>query len=60
LEERKERLAAIVHGSRVLLSANLEGPAAIVIEQVARLKLEGIVAKRKDSPYEAGKRSGAW
>jgi len=22
--------------------------------------LEGVIAKRKDSPYEAGKRSGAW
>ncbi len=60
LEERKELLAKVVTGSAVLLSANLEGPPAILIEQVARLKLEGIVAKRKDSTYETGKRSGAW
>ena len=60
LVKRKELLAKVVTGTGVLLSANLEGPAAIVIEQVARLKLEGIVAKRKDSTYETGKRSGAW
>jgi bifunctional non-homologous end joining protein LigD len=60
LEERKELLAKIVTGSGVLLSVNLDGPPAILVEQVSRLKLEGLIAKRKDSTYEAGKRSGAW
>ena len=60
LEERKNRLAGVVQGSAVLLSATLEGPPDILIEQVARLGLEGIIAKRKDSTYETGKRSGAW
>jgi bifunctional non-homologous end joining protein LigD len=53
LEERKNVLATIVRGSRVLLSANLEGPPAILIEQVARLKLEGIIAKRRTRPVNA-------
>src|SRR5688572_15517938 len=39
LEERKNMLAKVVAGSRVLLSANLDGPPAILIEQVARMKL---------------------
>ena len=60
LEERKKRLAEIVAGSDVLLSPNLDGRTEILIEQVAKLKLEGIIAKRRDSIYEAGKRSGAW
>jgi bifunctional non-homologous end joining protein LigD len=60
LEERKNMLAKVVAGSQVLLSTNLEGPPAILIEQVARLKLEGIIAKRRDSTYESGKRSSAW
>jgi bifunctional non-homologous end joining protein LigD len=60
LKERKDMLAKVVAGSRVLLSANLEGPTAVLIEQVAKLKLEGIIAKRRDSTYESGKRSSAW
>ena len=60
LEERKNRLADVVQGSAVLLSATLEGPPDILIEEVSRLGLEGIIAKRKDSTYETGKRSGAW
>jgi bifunctional non-homologous end joining protein LigD len=27
---------------------------------VAKLRLEGIIAKRRDSTYETGKLSGAW
>src|SRR5687768_4284598 len=60
LIQRKELLAEVVAGSGVLLSANLDGPPEVLVEQVARLKLEGLIAKRKDSVYEAGKRSGAW
>jgi len=60
LEERKARLAETVVGTDVLLSANLDGPSAVLIEQVSRMKLEGIIAKRRDSTYEAGKRFGAW
>ena len=53
-------LSKVVAGSRVLFSSNLDGPPAVLIEEVAKLKLEGIIAKRRDSPYESGKRSGAW
>jgi bifunctional non-homologous end joining protein LigD len=35
-------------------------PAADLVEAVRAQGLEGVVAKRTDSPYESGKRSGAW
>jgi bifunctional non-homologous end joining protein LigD len=41
-------------------SAPLDAPFPDVIRAVKAHKLEGIVAKRLDSRYEAGQRSGAW
>ncbi|MBE0543381.1 MAG: non-homologous end-joining DNA ligase [Verrucomicrobia bacterium] len=41
-------------------SASLEGNAAHLLKQARKLRLEGFIAKRKDSTYESGKRSGAW
>jgi len=41
-------------------SETLEASAAEVIDAVRRQGLEGVVAKRRDSPYQPGKRSGAW
>ena len=35
-------------------------PLATLIESVKSQRLEGLVAKRRDSCYEAGQRSGAW
>jgi bifunctional non-homologous end joining protein LigD len=60
LEERKARLREVVAGSGVLLSDALPGDADSVTEAVRRLGLEGVVAKRKASLYEPGRRSGAW
>jgi bifunctional non-homologous end joining protein LigD len=60
LEERRKRLPKVVKGSGVLLSEPLPGNAQQVIEAVSRIGLEGIVAKRRDSPYQSGERSGAW
>jgi len=50
----------VMKGSGVLLSEPLRGTAEQVIQAVSQLGLEGIVAKRKDSRYDAGQRSGAW
>ena len=36
------------------------GNGQAMFEASAAMRLEGIVAKRLDSPYEAGKRTGAW
>jgi DNA ligase D-like protein (predicted ligase) len=60
LEERKRRLATVVEGSGLLLSPVLPGTAEQVIDAVRRLGLEGVIAKRKDSRYQAGIRGNAW
>lgn len=60
LEERKRRLADVVRGSALQLSPFLPGTAHDVIEAVRRLKLEGVIAKRKASRYAAGARGDAW
>jgi bifunctional non-homologous end joining protein LigD len=60
LEDRRRRLQHVLQGSTLLASDVLEGSAARVVEAVAAVGLEGVIAKRKDSRYEAGERSGAW
>jgi DNA ligase D-like protein (predicted ligase) len=60
LSERKDRLRGVVGSSGVLLSDALPGTAAQVIEAVGKLGLEGVIAKRKSSPYQAGVRTDAW
>ena len=40
--------------------AEVENSVAEVIEAVSRIGLEGVVAKRADSHYQSGERSGAW
>ena len=60
LDERRAALQKIVAGSDVEFSAELPGDADAVIQAVSEVGLEGVVAKRRDSRYEAGKRTGAW
>ena len=60
LEKRKAHLPRLLAGTGLLLSDALPGTAAQVIEAVSRLGLEGVVAKRKDSRYQSGERSGTW
>ena len=45
---------------RVRIIDYFEVPAADMLSAIRAQGLEGIVAKRKDSRYEVGKRSGAW
>jgi bifunctional non-homologous end joining protein LigD len=52
--------AAARLGGAVKLSQSFAGTAAELIAAARRLGLEGLVAKRKDSRYEPGRRSGAW
>ena len=49
-----------VKESGLLLSMELPGSASEVIDAVNAVGLEGVVAKRRDSRYEPGQRSGAW
>jgi bifunctional non-homologous end joining protein LigD len=60
LTKRRARLPPAVSDSGVLLSIELPGTASQVVEAVSALGLEGVVAKRRDSKYEPGDRSGAW
>jgi bifunctional non-homologous end joining protein LigD len=60
LTTRRAALEKILAGSDVVFSAELPGSPDDVIQAVADVGLEGVVAKRRDSRYEPGKRSGAW
>jgi bifunctional non-homologous end joining protein LigD len=62
LSVRRERLKSQLTGSRsrVFLSDLLPGSPAQIEQQIRRLGLEGVVAKRRDSVYEPGQRSDAW
>jgi bifunctional non-homologous end joining protein LigD len=60
LEERRARLEKIVSGTDVQFSEELPGTADDVIQAVTQVGLEGVIAKRRDSRYESGKRSGMW
>jgi len=42
------------------LSETLDAKPSDLISAAKELHLEGVVAKRKDSLYESGKRTGAW
>jgi DNA ligase D-like protein (predicted ligase) len=65
LKQRRELLAEALGniGSSdgpIRLSEAFKGDPADLIAAAKNLGFEGIVAKRKDSIYESGKRSGAW
>ncbi len=63
LDKRRELLRRKVMPllpDSIRYSENLEASAAEVIDAVRRQGLEGVVAKRRDSSYQPGKRSGAW
>jgi DNA ligase D-like protein (predicted ligase) len=62
LSERRELLKSLVviRDRRIRISDYVEAGAAELLAAVRAQHLEGIVGKRKDSPYEPRKRSGAW
>ena len=61
LVKRRARLPAILGESATLrLSQDLPGTAADVVQVVRSAGLEGVIAKRKSSPYQPGERSGDW
>jgi len=62
LLERRQILKAKVNfqSPRVRIAEYFETSAQTMLQSVREQGLEGIVAKRKNSQYEAGKRSGAW
>jgi DNA ligase D-like protein (predicted ligase) len=60
LSERRRLLAPLIRGSGVEFSDELPGTRDQVVQAVAQVGLEGVVAKRRDSRYEPGQRSGVW
>ncbi len=62
LTQRRGLLQELVAGAGdpIRFSATVLGEPAAVLGEVKRLRLEGIIAKKPDSKYEAGRRSGSW
>jgi bifunctional non-homologous end joining protein LigD len=61
LIERRELLKTLAFkDKRIKIVDYVEAQPAELLSAVRSQHLEGIVGKRKDSRYEAGKRSGAW
>jgi bifunctional non-homologous end joining protein LigD len=61
LEQRKEILQSILpSGSIIRYSASLEAEPQVLIGEVRKLGMEGVIAKRRTSLYEPGIRSGSW
>ena len=60
---RREVLRRIfedIKAAPIGLSENIEAAATDLIRVAKEFGFEGIIAKRKDSLYEPGKRTGAW
>ena len=60
LDQRRALLSTIVNGTRVLNSDPLPGTPAQIERAVRGLQLEGVVAKRRASLYEPGRRITSW
>ena len=61
LMERKKILqSAVQEGEHVILADYVEGKGEFYYEAILQKGLEGVMAKKKNSPYEPGLRSGNW
>jgi bifunctional non-homologous end joining protein LigD len=62
LGERRSRLKSLLDGvdEPLRFSGTLTGPPTRLLRKACALGLEGLIAKRAGSHYEAGRRSGAW
>jgi ATP-dependent DNA ligase len=61
LVERRELLRSLkFQSSRIQLVDYLETSAANIVAEVKEQGLEGVIAKRRDSLYQSGRRTGAW
>jgi bifunctional non-homologous end joining protein LigD len=57
IEDRKAALAKLLRDAKLELQLNehIDEPGDIVFRHACKLGLEGIVSKRKDSPYRSGR-----
>jgi bifunctional non-homologous end joining protein LigD len=60
LEDRRSALAGALKGTQVFSSDPLPGTPAQIERAVRTLQLEGVVAKKRRSVYEPGRRSTSW
>jgi ATP-dependent DNA ligase len=62
LEKRRELLAVRLENiaEPIRISESIDGSPQEIVAAAKELSLEGIIAKRKDSVYQPGKRSRAW
>src|SRR5204863_7198544 len=62
LTHRKAMAESLVADRSPLIrfSASIKAGSTRVMNEMRRRGLEGLIAKQKDSKYEAGRRSGAW
>ncbi len=61
LEDRKRLLRNVMRDTSLLkFSEHVVGEGTAFFKAAKEKRLEGIVAKRRDSPYQPGARSGAW
>jgi ATP-dependent DNA ligase len=62
LIKRREIMKSVLifHSLRIRIAESFETSGDEMLRAVREQGLEGVIAKRKDSRYEAGKRSGAW
>lgn len=62
LGPRKQLLAKLCEGAGdpVRYSGEIAGEASVLLKEVQRRGLEGLIGKLRDSRYEPGGRSGAW
>ena len=61
LEERRELLEGVVEtDERLDVVAHVEGEGKAFVEAARKLRLEGVVAKKKRSRYEPGRRTPNW
>ncbi|HVF70324.1 MAG TPA: non-homologous end-joining DNA ligase [Chthoniobacterales bacterium] len=62
LVPRKQLLAKICEGAAdpIRYSGEIDGDASVLLKEVQRRGLEGLIGKLRDSKYEAGGRSGSW
>jgi DNA ligase D-like protein (predicted ligase) len=62
LSERRAFVKSLLkfRSPRIRIAEQFEVTASDMLAVVRQQQLEGVIAKRRDSLYEAGKRSGAW
>jgi bifunctional non-homologous end joining protein LigD len=62
LTKRRELMKSVLslRSPKIRIAEQFEVTASDMLAAVRYQQLEGVIAKRKDSLYEAGKRSGAW